>query len=217
MRIVLVEDHGLIAHTLSTALRARGTEVAIIDPAGGQGLVDAVGRHEAELVLLDLDLGPAGDATELIGPMTATGARVLMVTGVDEPMRHAACVRAGAVGVVSKGASFEELTAAVERVVETGTLLAKSERDALLARLREHEAALRERLAPFERLTPREAEVLGLLMQGRTVEEVARDSFVAVPTVRTQVRAILAKLDAVSQVAAVARAREVGWVPPQER
>jgi two-component system, NarL family, nitrate/nitrite response regulator NarL len=216
-KIVLIEDHGLIAHTLSAALSARGANVTNIDPAANDDLIAAVLGENADLALLDLDLGPQGDATRFIEPLRTAGVRVLMVTGVDDPVRRAACVRAGAAGVVSKSASFDELTAAVEQVLETGTLLSKSERDEMLAVLRRHEADERERLAPFERLSGREAEVLGLLMLGRTVEQVARERFVSVPTVRTQVRSILSKLDAASQVVAIARAREAGWVPPQER
>lgn len=216
-RIALVEDHGLIAHTLSAALGARGVEVERIDPAATDDIVGAVVAEKPDLVLLDLDLGAYGDATDLIPPLVASGTRVLMVTGVVDPVRQAGCVRAGAVGVVSKAASFDELTASVERVLESGTLLSKSERDEMLSTLRSHEAGERERLGPFEQLTAREAEVLGLLMQGRSVQDVARQSYVSVATVRTQVRSILAKLQASSQVVAIARARDVGWVPPQER
>jgi two-component system, NarL family, nitrate/nitrite response regulator NarL len=216
-RIAMVEDHGLIAHTLSAALAARGVEVERVDPAETDDIVGAVVAENPDLVLLDLDLGPRGDATELIQPLVESGTRVLMVTGVDDPIRQAGCVRAGAVGVVSKSASFDELTASVERVLEVGTLLSKPERDEMLSTLRSHEAVQRERLGPFEQLTTREAEVLGLLMQGRGVKDVARESYVSVATVRTQVRSILAKLQAGSQVVAIARAREVGWVPPQER
>jgi two-component system, NarL family, nitrate/nitrite response regulator NarL len=216
-RIVLVEDHGLIAHTLSAALGTRGVDVVRVDPNGVDDVVEAVVKQQPDLVLLDLDLGSRGDATSLIAPMVDAGPPVLMVTGVDDPFRQAACVRAGAVGVVSKSVSFEALTDAVEKVLERGTLLSKSERDQMLSTLRAHEASERERIGPFEQLTSREAEVLGLLMRGRSVQDVARDSYVSVATVRTQVRSILTKLGASSQVVAIAHAREVGWVPPQER
>jgi two-component system, NarL family, nitrate/nitrite response regulator NarL len=216
-RIALVEDHGLIAHTLSAAMRARGGEVVVLDPAEVDDIVGAVASDPVDLVLLDLDLGPQGEATPLIRPLMDTGAHVLMVTGVSDPIRHARCVREGAVGVLSKSVSFDELTDAVEHVLDHGSLLPKPARDELLALLREEEVRDRTRLAPFEQLTPREAEVLGWLMQGLSVQQVAQEAYVSVATVRTQVRSILAKLQASSQVSAIARARDVGWVPPQER
>jgi two-component system, NarL family, nitrate/nitrite response regulator NarL len=218
-RIAVVEDHGLIAHTLAAALRARGHHIVQLDPADREDddLVAEVLGEQAELALLDLDLGPRGDALSLIPALTAVDVRVLMVTGVSDRLRHAACVRAGALGVVSKAAGFDELTGSVEQALNGGSLLERSERDQLLADLREHETTEQQRLGPFLRLTAREEEVLGLLMQGRSVEQVAEEFVVSVATVRTQVRSILTKMDASSQLVAIARAREAGWVPPQER
>jgi DNA-binding NarL/FixJ family response regulator len=60
----------------------------------------------------------------------------------------------------------------------------------------------------------REREVLAHLMKGRTVREIAVSGVVSEATVRTQVKAILAKLDVTSQIAAVGLAHQVGWRPP---
>ena len=76
---------------------------------------------------------------------------------------------------------------------------------------RSHEQVVRRRLAL---LTAREREVLGHLMEGRQVREISRARFVSDATVRTQVKAILAKLEVSSQLAAVGLARSVGWQPP---
>jgi len=65
-----------------------------------------------------------------------------------------------------------------------------------------------------DRLTAREAQVLGHLMRGQTVHEIAATSFVSEATVRTQVKAILAKLEVSSQIAAVGLAHQIGWHPP---
>jgi two-component system, NarL family, nitrate/nitrite response regulator NarL len=216
-RIAIVEDHGLIAHTVATALRARGSEVEVFDPALIDDVVGSATADATDLVLLDLDLGPRGDATPLVSAFVEAGAQVLMVTGIDDPIRHARCVQAGAVGVLPKSGSFDDLVAAIERVLDTGGLLDRHTREELLAVLRDHDAEERARLRPFEALTRREAEVLGALVRGQTVEAIAREAVVSVATVRSQVRAILTKLEASSQVAAIAKAREAGWVPPQER
>jgi DNA-binding NarL/FixJ family response regulator len=70
---------------------------------------------------------------------------------------------------------------------------------------------MRQRL---ERLTPREAQVLRELMAGHQVGEIARTWFVSETTVRTQVKAILTKLEVRSQLAAVGLAHRAGWQPP---
>jgi two-component system, NarL family, nitrate/nitrite response regulator NarL len=215
-RIAIVEDHGMIAHTVATALTAIGIEVVVIDPAEGD-VVERTLAFLPSLILLDLDLGPAGDGTDLISALRRDATPVLMVTGVTDPIRHARCLAAGAAGVVTKAASFDELMAAITQVRENGTLVAKHERDEALALLRLHEAERKRLLAPFESLSRREAEVLGELIHGASVEQIARDAVVSIATVRTQIRAILRKLEAPSQVSAISRARDAGWVPPQER
>jgi two-component system nitrate/nitrite response regulator NarL len=217
-RIVLVEDHGLLANTLATALGFAGHNVAVADGTAIDELLYTVGPEADDtLVLLDLDLGAAGDATPLVPRLTERGATVVMVTGVEDPIRLARCIAAGASGIVSKRAAYDELLDAVEQVAAGRSLLSKHERDEHLAVLRSYEQDERERLADFEALTPREADVLGMLMAGRTVQEIAAEAVVSVATVRTQVRAVLRKLDVPSQVAAIGRARAAGWIPPQER
>jgi two-component system, NarL family, nitrate/nitrite response regulator NarL len=215
--IVLIEDQELIAHALATVIERSGRTVDLICPPADADLVDLLSDLHPDLVLLDLDLGPWGDATPIITPVTAAGILVVLLTGVRDPIRLATGVEAGACGVVDKWSSFAQLLAAVDRALHQGGLLTEHERQEHLALLRAHRSAEEQRLAPFELLTNKEAEVLGELMAGRTVAQIAETSFLSVTTVRTHVRAILSKIRATSQVAAVARAHAAGWRPPQER
>ena len=77
--------------------------------------------------------------------------------------------------------------------------------------MREALLEVRERL---EQLTNRERVVLGHLMKGRAVRQIAGLSTVSEATVRTQVKSILAKLEVSSQLAAVGMAHEIGWRAP---
>lgn len=214
--LVIVEDHGLIAHTLATAIAGDGHQVQILTPLH-DGLVDELLAIGPDVVLLDLDLGPLGDATRMVAPLTEAGIHVLVVTGVEDRIRHARCIAAGAVGVVSKWGSFDDLLEAITRTLTSGRLLTEHERQEHLALLREHDRAEQRRLAPFEALSLREAQVLGELMAGHTVAEIAASAYLSVPTIRSHVRAILTKLGASSQVVAVGKAHADGWVPPAER
>jgi two-component system, NarL family, nitrate/nitrite response regulator NarL len=63
----------------------------------------------------------------------------------------------------------------------------------------------------FDRLTRREEEVLSALMRGAKAREICAQSFVSMPTVRSQIRSILTKLGVTSQLAAVALAYQTGW------
>jgi two-component system, NarL family, nitrate/nitrite response regulator NarL len=215
--IVVVDDHGLFAQTVAIALRSCGSKVRVLEPTPPDMVISAVTTEPTELILLDPDPVEAGDADGLVGDLTHTGIPVLMVTGVQDPVRRARCIVEGAVGVIDKTGSFDELLDGIDQVLATGTLLTSCEYQEHLDLLRAHERSEQIRFAPFASLSCREAEVLGELMLGRTVDQIAAASFVTLATVRTQVRAIRGKLGVSTQIAAIARARAAGWVPPQER
>ena len=63
----------------------------------------------------------------------------------------------------------------------------------------------------FDRLSARERQVLSALMRGETARDISRQSFVSLPTVRSQIRSILIKLGVSSQLAAVVLAYRSGW------
>lgn len=212
-RVVIVEDHGLIAETVGKALGARNLDVHVVHATSVTDVVADVRRASPDVVLLDLDLGDEDrDGADLVPQLAPTGAAVVMLTGVTDEVRLARCVRAGAVGVLSKSAGFDRLVAAVRQVLDRGTLLSPHEREEHLALLRRHERDVDRRLHRFRELTPREAEILRSLCHGVTVDQIAAGDQVSVSTVRTQVRAIRRKLGVSSQLAATALARDSGWL-----
>lgn len=220
VRIALVEDHVLLAESLRLTLRAEGADVQVIgitaDTSPEQAraaIADGCLRHRPQVVLLDLDLGETGDSDELIAPLAKGGARVVILTGSTDHARLGECLERGATGVISKAEPLDFLVEQVRRAAHGERVLTAQQRLDLVLESRRERAEREHRLAPFESLTDREREVLGELMRGRQVEEISHDLFVSEATVRTHVRAILQKLAVRSQLAAVARAREVGWQP----
>ncbi|HWI02299.1 MAG TPA: response regulator transcription factor [Acidimicrobiales bacterium] len=211
MKVLIVEDHELLAGTMAMALRQQGMEVHSTAGPSAAAVVE-LGRSLAPvLVLLDLDLGSMGSGLDLIRPLTEAGARVVMVTGVSDRARLGACIEAGAVGVVSKAAEFSVLIDTVHRAIQGVPLLSDDERQALLQEARRRRRADRDRLAPFDALSPREREVLVHLLAGESAETIAEKTYVSLATVRSHIRAILLKLGVNSQIAAVALARNAGW------
>jgi DNA-binding NarL/FixJ family response regulator len=210
--VLIVDDHGLLAQSLAYALRAGGLQVGRCAELTTEAIVEAVESTRPDVVLLDLDLGgEVGSSVSIVPTLTDTGTRVVMMTGVTDRARLAACVEAGAVGIIPKSDPFERLVDGVQKVVEAGTLLTEHERQELLAELRRHREADRERLRDFEQLTPREAQVLAALMDGLSAEQIASRQFVSLATVRSQIRSLRLKLDVGSQLSAVALARKAGW------
>lgn len=210
--IAMVEDHALLAQTLGVALSAEGFDVTIADLASSETAVSTTTADERTLVLLDLDLGEAiGDGAALVPSFRKQGATVLVVSGVQDRIRVAAALEAGATGWVAKHAPFPELLDAVRAAARGHRVLDPALRHEMLKELWEHRAAQARARAPFELLTPRERTVLSELCRGKAVEVIAEDLVVSESTVRTQVRAILTKLEVHSQLAAVAKATSEGW------
>ena len=215
MRLLIVEDHELLAQSLGAALRDEGMDVHMASGPTAQDILDAFNEIEPELVLLDLNLGDGiGSGVPLIGPLSNGNSNVVMLTGSTDPVQLATAVEAGAVGVLNKSMSFDALLAAVREATQEGTLLTAHQRSELLDVLRRSRHERDRRLRPFQALTPREGQVLAGLMAGKAAETIANESFVSLATVRSQIRSILAKLDVNSQLAAVALARSAGWEPP---
>lgn len=218
MRVLIVEDHQVLAHSLAASLRGEGVETAVATADSAEGVVTQAREQGADLVLLDLELGePLGDGRDLIAPLSDAGHRVLVLTGVTEPRTHAESLEAGAVGVLTKDASFDELLERV-RVAASGDgeVMDPVRRQQLLVDLARSRKEEQERLAAFARLTPTEARTLAALMDGRQAEQIAGDWVVSVATVRSHIRSLLRKLGVNSQLAAVAAARKAGWQPPED-
>ena len=114
---------------------------------------------------------------------------------------------------MAKDAPLSTIVGVVRRLRDGVGAMAPEERRELVAHYRAQHALASEQRALLEKLSQRESEVLSHLTLGRSVGEIARLSIVSEATVRTQVKAVLAKLGVSSQLAAVALAHHCGWVP----
>jgi two-component system, NarL family, nitrate/nitrite response regulator NarL len=216
-RVVVVDDHVLFAEVMVVALVSRGYDARCVVPAAdtpaGASLAAQVLAGNPDVVLLDLDLGGAGDGVDLLTRLSARSL-VVVVSGVSDPIRIGAALASGATTVISKSLPLEQILGTLMRLGEGLPAMSKEERERLLARWREAVEFDREVKARFDLLTTREAEVLSELMAGRQVSEIARRSFVSESTVRTQVKSVLSKLQVNSQLTAVGLAYRAHWRRP---
>jgi two-component system, NarL family, nitrate/nitrite response regulator NarL len=220
-RVVLVDDHVLFAESLELALTVQGYDVRRLEVTEDSPSLATVAtrtlRLQPRCVMLDLDLGHLGDASDLVGPLARAGVNVVVVTASTDRSLWGACVRQGARKVVSKSAPLNHILGVVRRLHERRQVMTVAEREELLdcwQRQTSRHAAARAR---FALLSEREREVLGALMAGQNVRAIAEAGFVSEGTVRTQVKSILAKLELKSQLAAVGLAHEISWEPPPAR
>lgn len=190
------------------ALESQGHDARGVPTASASAILAEAGRHQAGLVLLDLDLAEGPNGADLVVPLRSLGWSVLVVTGGRDRKALAAAIYRGAVGWVSKTASFEELLAVASSAAAGEEVLAPALREELVRlhqRLNGRRCEVTERLA---RLSTREREVLDQLVAGRGASAIADRATVSMSTVRAQIRAILAKLEVRTQLAAVAMVNE---------
>ena len=213
-RVLIVEDHALVAIGLQLALSARGWEVETTDGPTAADVIEQARRFQPQVVLCDINLGDGvGSGIDLVAPLRATGAEVVMLTAETRRGVLASCLEEGAAGWIGKHAFLDEVVAALTDVLAGTPLIGCTARETMIDELRIERAGLRKALTPFEQLTIREREVLAGLVDGLSAEEIADTQYVALTTVRSQIRAVLQKLGVRSQLAAVAHANRVGWKP----
>lgn len=214
MRVLIVDDHEMIAEGIAVALGAAGVQTEVTSGPTSEDVVALARSHQPDVVLLDLQIGgEIGSGLSLIEPLKALGARVLVVTGVTDRAALGECIEAGAVGVTSKSEGFDALVDKILRAATGESVMTRHDEYALIDEARRRRETDRVRLEPFDELTPREQTVLWGLMEGKQADALAEESYVSISTIRTQIRAILRKLEVNSQLAAVAMAREAEWRP----
>jgi two-component system, NarL family, nitrate/nitrite response regulator NarL len=218
VRVVIVDDHVLFAESLELAFSVEGYDVRSIsvptEERAPGALVAAVTGLRPRVVLLDLDLGGFGDGGRLITPLARSGANVVVVTASIDRGRWGEAVRYGARKVLPKSRPLNEILAAVRRISQGLPVMSREEREELLAVWHGERANRQEVLSQFEALTVRERQILGHLMRGRNVREIAAAGVVSEATVRTQIKSILGKLGVTSQLAAAGLAHSIDWRPP---
>src|SRR5262249_15206522 len=172
-RVVVVDDHVLFAEALDVALRMEGYDAGRVDlddrSKSTLKLLTRIRMMQPNVVILDLDLGRGGDATDLVQPLSQAGVAVVIVTASTDRLRWGECLRYGARAVLAKSAALESILETLRLVVDGKPLPGRQEREQLVADYHHEEARRQEIRARLDRLSLREREVLGHLMAGRPV------------------------------------------------
>ena len=197
--LLIVDDHPVFREGLAHTL-ADETEFRVVAQAGdGAAAVAAWRRHRPDVTLMDVSMF-GGDGIEAVRQIVKAeaAARVLMLSSSEEEADVLAALEAGAAGYITKTVRFEELLAAIREVHAGGRPLG----EALARRLAAAE--------PGGPLSPREFEVLSLLREGLSYQEIGHRLSISERTARAHVAAIKEKLGAATAAQCVARGFERG-------
>ena len=220
VRVLIADDQALVRAGLATLLDSQ-PDLEVVGQAGDGREATRLARElTPDVVLMDIRM-PVLDglaATRQIvaagnGEPGGTAVKVIVLTTYDLDEYVYEALRAGASGFLLKHAPPEELLLGVRAAADGGALLSPAVTSRLLAEFARRPAPAR---APAElaRLTPREREVLDLVIRGRSNDEIARYLVVSQSTVKTHVTHVLDKLGLRDRVHAVVYGYEHGLIEP---
>jgi DNA-binding NarL/FixJ family response regulator len=194
---LVADDHPAVVQAVSEVLALGGVEVAGQARDGEEALA-AIQSLRPKVALLDLRM-PRMDGIEVARRCSRTtpDTYVILYTAYSEQALLIEALDAGARGFISKEAPLAEIVRAVQLVAEGRTYV-----DPVLAGVISSPAAT----AKIKQLTQRERDVLRMLSDGHSNEEIGKALFISPETVRTHVRKAMAKLDADTRTEAVATA-----------
>ena len=202
LNVVIVDDHVALRRGMELLLRRAGHHIVgtADDAEAGEALIL---RRRPDVALVDLAL-PGKSGAELTRSLLGSDPklRIILYTGAADERQLLDALDAGAAGVALKSGDPEELEQAI-RTVAAGDDYLDPRLTPLLARGSN---------GHVKTLSPREREILGLLSQGLSGEEVAKQLFLSSETVRTHVRNAMSKLGAATRAHAVALALQRGEI-----
>ena len=203
MRLVLIEDHQALREGLELLLGREGFEILGTAGTAGEGRA-LVERLNPDVALIDIALGE-DSGIELTAQLVDAdpARRIVLYTGSNEIESLIKGLDSGARGYALKEGTQVELRTALTTVAEGGTYVDP----------RLHPALLSRRATQTQRvLSKREREIMDLLAQGLTGEQVAERLFLSPETIKTHIRNAMNKLEANTRVHAIAIALREGFI-----
>lgn len=217
MKVLLIDDHPLILAALQSVLQGLGDHVQVTAADSGRAAREALQNDPShQLVLLDLQLGDA-DGFDLLVEFRARypGLPIVVISASDRTSDVIRAIDLGAMGFVPKRATNETLFEALQQVLSGGAYVPPMNMGdapgwtvdaATAANVQQHALAAGYQTAPSLEdlsLTPRQTDVLNLLLKGQPNKLIARELGLSVETVKDHVAAVLRALGVNSRTQAV--------------
>lgn len=207
IRLLITDDHPMMREALLTAL-AEETDMEVVGEASnGIEALKLAQKCRPDVILMDL-LMPGMDGMEAIGRLLEANpeAKILVVTSLEDEDKILAAIQSGALGYFPKTAPRAYLLEAIRKIADGIPYLPSGIALKLFKGIREMKAPSPGRSAIDEPLTSRQGEILALLGEGRSDQEIARTLHLEEATVRSHVHRIIQRLGVGNRAQAVAHA-----------
>ncbi len=212
IRILVVDDHTIVRDGICALLSLAADMEVVGEAANGQEAMEKVKELAPDVVIMDI-------AMPLLGGMETTrrirkqfpGTRVLALTQYADKEYVFPVIEAGAHGFISKTAASSELVVGIRSIYRGDSFLSPSVAKLLVENVQTG-GNLQERRDPYDQLTGREREVLKLLAEGHTTQEIAEILVISPKTVEGYKTNLMDKLDIHNRVDLVKYALRKGII-----
>jgi len=235
IRVILAEDNLLVREGVRRLLETRrDAAIEVVATCGDlESLLAAVEELGPDVVVTDIRMPPTftDEGLQIAAQLRKTHPQigVVLLSQFDAPVYARALLEEGSAGraylLKERVSEPEQLVGAIREVARGGSIIDPKVVETLVAALGDLARTGGDALTPTadqqassarmsEPLTERELEVLALVAEGASNQEIARKLVVSLPTIKTHINHIFGKLDAESRVQVVARARKLGLLQP---
>jgi NarL family two-component system response regulator LiaR len=207
IRLVITDDHPMMREALLTALAEEPDMKVVGEASSGLEVLKLAQKYQPDVILMDL-LMPGMDGLEAIGRILEANpeAKILVITSLEDEDKILAAIQAGALGYFPKTAPRAYLLEAIRKIADGVPYLPSGVAVKLFKGIREMKAPSSARSAINEPLTSRQGEILALLGEGHSDQEIARTLHLEEGTVRSHVHRIIQRLGVDNRAQAVAYA-----------
>jgi NarL family two-component system response regulator LiaR len=207
IRVMIVDDHNMVRTGLRAYLQQEADLEVVAEARNGQKALERCEELQPDVILMDLIMPElsGAEATRIIRRQWPQ-IQVIALTSFQRQELVQDALQAGAIGYLLKNVSGEDLAAAIRSAYAGRSTLAPEAVEALIQ-------MGKPKRTPGDDLTPREREVLALLVEGLSNAEIADRLVVSRSTVKVHVSNILSKLHASNRGEAVALAIQQKLVP----
>lgn len=209
INIMITDDHPMMREALRAALEEEPELIVSCEATNGVEAIALVETCQPDVILMDL-LMPDMDGLEAIRRIMEINpqARIMVVSSLEEEDKIMAAVQAGALGYFPKTAPRAFLLEAIRKVADGVPYLPTGIAQKLFNGLRKMKTAPLDRRAVDEPLTSRQGEILDLIGEGRSDEEIGKALHLSEATVRSHIHNILQRLGLETRAQAVAYANK---------
>jgi DNA-binding NarL/FixJ family response regulator len=212
IRVLVVDDHTIVRDGICALLALAGDIEVVGQATNGYESLDRVRELKPDVVLMDIAMPIMGglEATRRIAK-EFPGTKVLVLTQYEDKEYFFPVIESGASGFISKAAASSELSTGIRSVYSGGSFLSPSVAKLMIENY-QHLGGRRPTEDPYKGLTEREREVLKLLADGRSTQEIAEILVITPKTVEGHKTNLMAKLGVHNRVDLVKYALRKGII-----